>query len=283
MAPNVEVPLGDGALRQVLHGHWPLSVGAMNKWAGQQIPLQKGNYWICPTYSASRSNKPIEILWFNKHIRAAMQLADRRPWKTVPDYKALVERVYDPEMVGKILQEMSDYRGMSAFDYEGNMLKPDSDTTVATSCSIAWGRAKTQRCIAFPIVPQVRQPLIRYLRSPIEKIAANMKFEQRWSVAVFGTKVRNWLWDTMQCAHVLDNTTGVTSLDFQCFVKLGYPPYSSHIKPLLSAGGTVTPNKLLTEISMPQLLTYNGLDSITEFELAVKQMKSLGKRPKWLG
>jgi hypothetical protein len=91
----------------------------------------------------------------------------------------------------------------------------------------------------------------------------------------FGTRVRNWIWDTMQCAHILDNRRGVTSLDFQAFVRLGFPTYSNHIEPILSAGGTVTVNRILSEISMSQLLEYNALDVITEFELALIQMKEM--------
>ena len=280
--PHLIVTLGATALHQVIRPYWKDDFGEFERWVGWQIPLQSLNTWICPTWHPSyleRDRNEVRDLWFKKHLQAAFDLKDR-PWKTVPDYKSQVERV---NSVVPIIEEMKSYEGIACFDYECNMLKPDSESSVLVSCSITWGKGRSERCVAYPMTPENTIATRQFLRSPIPKIGANIKFEERWSVAKLGTRVRNWVWDTMQCTHVLDNRPKITSNDFQTFVRLGFPIYSSHISPLLKGKGKggYTVNQILTEISMPQLLLYNGLDTITEFELAIRQMKELGRKPPW--
>lgn len=279
--PHTIITLGDASLKQVLNPYWTLDYGPLGKWVGEQIPLQSLNTWVCPTWHPSYVNREsgdkVLRLLFEKHLAKAFKHTER-PWKKVPDYRSLVETPDDPI---PILEEMEDYQGMTTIDYESNCLKPDGERAICVSCSITWGKSKAERCIAFPITPSVIPYLKRFLRSPIPKIGANIKHEQRWSMRVFDTRVRNWVWDTMLCAHVLDNRKGTKSLDFQAFTKLGFPPYSSHIKPLLKGTEDYSTNQIISEVSLPQLLMYNGLDTITEFELAVWQMKELKQRPPW--
>lgn len=283
--PHTIIVMGDSALNQVLDPYWGKDFGVFGRWVGERIPLQPLNTWICPTWHpsyiermSSDKNGAMYALWFGKHLKAAFEL-NVRPWKEVPDYKSLVEKLDDASTA---LLEMKNYVGMAAIDYETNMLKPEGNKAVPVSVSITWGKSKVERCIAYPLTPNNKELTREFLRSSIPKIAANMKFEQRWSMRHFNTPVRNWFWDTMQCAHTLDNRDGVTSLDFQAFTKLGLPTYSDHISSLLKAkGSAMTVNQILSEISVPQLLEYNGLDTITEFSLAVLQMKELGERPPW--
>lgn len=282
--PHVIIPLGASALEQVLKPYWEGSFGVFERWVGERIPLQPLNTWVCPTWHPSyleRDKNEVRDLWFEKHLEEAFRLKTR-PWKEVPDWESMVEIVDDARLV---LDEMSSFQGMAAIDYEANMLKPDSPEALLVSFSITWGRSKAERCVSYALTPDNLKHTRRFLRSPIAKIAANAKFEERWSVAQLGTRVRNWAHDTMQCAHVLNNKPGITSNDFQAFTVLGYPNYSSHIKPMLKSKGKggSTMNQILSEINLTQLLKYNGLDTITEFELAVRQMKRLGRKPPWKG
>lgn len=278
--PKVIITLGDIALKHVLDEYWRLDFGPLNRWVGYRIPLQPTNTWICPTWHPSyleREKNEMMDFWCTKHLEEAFKLQSR-PWEVVPNYAKQVEQVTN---AGPIIEEMMNYDGMSAVDYEANTLKPDSDKAVLVSCSISWGRRDVERCIAYVMTNENAAATKRYLRSPIPKIAANIKFEHRWSMVKLGTPVRNWVWDTMQCAHTLDNRKGVAGLDFIAFTQLGLPTYSHHIKPLLEGKGDTPFNQILSEISLPQLLTYNGIDTITEFKIAVKQMIQLGARPPW--
>ena len=281
LKPNVIVVLGDSALRQMIEPYWHQDVGPLERWVGAQIPLQPLNIWICPSWHPSyleREKNDVRQLWFLKHLTAAFKL-QTRPWEEVPDYKSKVERLNE---VQSVFNDMAGFTGMAALDYETNMLKPDDSRSVIVSASVTWGKSKVERCVAFPMNSSNKEAFRNFLRSPIPKIAANLKFEERWSLRHFKTRVRNWCWDTMQCAHVMDNRKGITSLDYQAFTRLGLPEYSTHIKPMLKGSKQDSSvNQVLTEISMPQLLLYNGLDTITEFEIAVKQMKELHRSPPW--
>lgn len=283
--PHLIIALGSSALLQLITPYWDKDFGVFERWVGNQIPLQPLNAWICPTWHPQyleRDRNEVRDLWFRKHLEAAFSKT-RKPWKEVPDYKAMVE-LPDEEQVRQVFSEMADYQGMAAIDYETNALKPDDKrTAVPVSFSITWGRGKAERCIAYPLVPANLDITRNFLRSPIPKVAANLKYEERWSITHFNTRVRNWCWDTMQCAHVIDNRPGVTSNDFQAFTQLGLPSYSSHISPMLKSKekGASTVNQILSEINLKQLLIYNGLDTVSELELAIKQMKRLGRKPPW--
>ena len=157
------------------------------------------------------------------------------------------------------------------------MLKPDSKDSQIVCCSIAWGSTDTVRCISFPFDSKTKAALSNFLKSPIPKVASNIKFEDRWTKKVFDHGVRSWKWDTMQAAHILDNRSGITSIKFQAYVHLGFPSYDENISPFLE-GGTTTVNRILSEVSMDQLLLYCGLDSLLELEVAFKQMELLGVR-----
>lgn len=280
LKPTTIITLGDVALKQLLDPYWDLDYGPLGRWVGYRIPLQPLNTWVCPTWHPSylerESKNDYLAFWFKQHLKEAFELGDR-PWKEVPNYKQMVEKVEGN--ASAIIEEMSGYDGMAAFDYETNCLKPEYQLATIVTASICWGRQHAQRCIAYPMTPENERATKRFLQSDIPKIGANNKFEIRWSMTKFGTPGRYWFWDTMQCSHVLDNRTGVTGNDFVAFTRLGLPPYSSHIKPLLKAGKGVTTNQILSEISMRQLLEYNGLDTISEYEIAVRQMRELGQKP----
>ena len=285
--PHVVITLGATALQQLLRPYWTESFGKFQRWTGWQIPLQPLNTWVVPTWhpsflmrekrGASKDAYAVLELCFKQHLLTAFGLQGR-PWKKVPDYKAMVEQVDDAT---NIIRSMLDHEGMACFDYESNTLKPDNNEAVPVSASITWGKSKPERCIAFPLTDANMKAMRTFLRSPVPKIAANAKFEERWSMRHWKTRVRNWVWDTMTTAHALDNRDTITGLDFQSFVLLGQPTYSGHIKPVLKAKKGVTVNQILSEISLPQLLLYNGLDTITEYEVAVRQMKQLQYKPPW--
>jgi hypothetical protein len=108
----------------------------------------------------------------------------------------------------------------------------------------------------------------------IPKIAANAKFEERWTRKTFGHGINKWDFDTMLAAHLLDNKPGVCGLKFQAFVKLGQESYNDHIEPYLKADGSNEENRI-KEIAIKELLIYNGLDSLLEWKLAKIQKREI--------
>ena len=106
-------------------------------------------------------------------------------------------------------------------------------------------------------------------------IAGNAKFEDRWFRFCFRKPPKNWLWDTVIAAHVMDAREGTTSVKFQAMVLLGFPTYNDHIHSLLSDTGESRLNRI-QQVSWADLFEYNALDSILEYHIAAKQMEIMG-------
>lgn len=272
--PEIIIPLGGTAVQSVLgHLYKEDDIGGIGRWAGWQIPCQKLNVWICPTFHPSfilRSEKnPVPGKMFRHHLREAAGLSGR-PWDTVPDYKSKVERILDTQEAAKAVLSFLECK-MVAFDYETTTLKPEYEGASIVCCSVSNGK----RTIAFPWLGPVIDAMQQLLRSPVAKIASNLKFEERWTRWFYGHGVTNWKWDTMVAAHCLDNRPNITSIKFQSFIWLGAEAYDEHVKKFLRAKGAKV-NTIKEDVDLDQLLIYNGLDSLVEYKVARLQMKTIG-------
>ena len=283
--PEIIIPLGGSAVTSLLGWLYKDDdLGTVTRWAGFRIPEQTLNAWVCPTWHPSyvyrsdygESGRPNEVrvmLW-ESHLEQALKLKGR-PWDKVPDYAGMVERIYKEREAVQLIKYFNKKGGVLAFDYETNRLKPDAENRAIISCSICW---RGKRTIAFPWGSRVQEAMSDLLWSKSTwKIASNKKFEDRWTRAVMKHRVRQWLWDTMVNAHIMDNRKGITSIKFQSFVHLGAQMYEDHIRPFLEAKGKgVAVNRILEEIAIEDLLLYNGLDSLYELKVAFKQMRHFG-------
>jgi len=270
--PKIIILLGSIPTRALLRHIWKTDVGAIGRWTGFRIPSQSLNAWVCPMHHPSylkRMQSPLLDNEFKRHLKGSVQTSQRPYPKGVPDYEMQVKVIMDTTKAAKMIDERSDWEGYAAFDYETNMLKPEGEKAEIVSCSICWGGRYT---IAYPWAGEAVNATRRFIRSAIPKIASNMKFEERWSRKILKTPVRNWHWDTMLAAHVIDNRPGITSIKFQSFVMLGMPSYDDHIKPYLSSSESMKENRV-KEIDPQQLLLYNGLDSLLEYKVGMKQME----------
>lgn len=275
--PDIIIPLGRFGIQSLMSLVWKDDVGSGNRWVGWQIPCQKINAWICPTYHPRFIDRKlrdgdVEGMHWVRHLSAAADLQGR-PWDVVPDWENEVECILKPATAAKAIREMVRRGGNVAFDYETNMLKPDADNACIASCSVCWNGKWT---IAYPWHGEAIEATGELLASDLGKIASNLKFEERWSMKVFRRRVRNWIWDTMVAAHVLDGRPDITSIKFQSFVLLGAESYDDHIKPLLKAKKNSKINQILDEVDMHKLLRYNGLDSLLEYKVCEIQRRQIG-------
>lgn len=281
--PRIIIPLGGVAVESVIGHLWHEDVGGISRWAGFQIPCQKPNVWICPTYHPSyllHEEDEVIDLWFERHLEAAMGLVGR-PWPERPRWIDDVKIVMDDEQAAVILNELAKRTtGAFAIDYETTTLKPDTPWSEIVSCAVAWGRREPEVVVAYPWGGAARAATQKVIRSPLPKTASNLKFEDRWTRKEFGHPVRNWVHDTMLMAHVMDNRPGITGLKFQAFAHLGFPSYDEHIKPYFEGDGARGKNKI-RELDLQKLLCYNGLDSLLEFRLAVRQCQLMGYDIPW--
>ncbi len=272
--PSVIIVLGSVTIKSLIGHLWKDKVGEANRWVGWQIPCQQLNVWICPTWHPSyllRKSLPVLDLWFERHLRNALELAETVPWPDgVPDWENQVQIIQDTEMAVTKIREFVVSKVPVSFDYETDRLKPDHPDARIVSCSLSDGKTT----IAYPCDGVLLKETSKFLRSGVPKIGANNKFEERWTKAIMGHRVRNWKWDTMVAAHVLDNRRGITGLKFQAFVLCGQRSYGKHISPYFKVKGSNEKNKI-NQIGMRDLLKYNGLDSLLTWHLAQKQMEDM--------
>lgn len=273
--PVIIIPFGGPACRSVigmeLSDVEKLRPGAIDNWAGWQIPSRTYNAWICPTYDPKyylqTEDQALKTL-INQHLTKALKLG-KRPYEENPNEIERVEILSEKEALLK-MKDIIREGEVFAFDYETTGLKPEADYQKIVSCSVAsW-----EYCYAWTTKDDGMKAVRRLVKSKNPKIASNAKFEERWTIARLGTSVRNWHWDTMLAGHVINNRS-LTSIKFLSYAMFGHLPYDEHIEKYLKSeysNGMNTIHKLRTE----DLLLYNGLDSILEFNVAMKQMKIIG-------
>jgi len=276
--PNVILLLGGVACESLLSEIWKEDdVGQISRWGGFCIPCTNPNAWVVPTFHPSyvmrKRNKVLDKI-FREHLRLGIKKAKSKPWAEVPNYKKQIEIITRPSQAAKIIREMTRKGGSVAPDFECNCLKPEGEGTEIVSCALCW---RGERTIAYPWMYEAVDATSELLKSPMPKIASNLNMESRWTWVKLGHRVRNWWWDTMLAAHVLDNRRHITGLKFQAFVWLGMESYNGHIEPYLKSTKSSRFNRI-HELDLRDLLEYNGLDSFSEHGLAMKQMKMMRKR-----
>jgi len=279
LQPEVIIPLGASAVKSLIGWLWKEDVGPIGRWVGWQIPSQKLNSWICPTWHPAyllrtgkgRENDVLRLL-IKQHLQTAFDL-DGRPWEKAPDYASLLKCILDPVEAALEIEKFIEAGKPIAFDLECEGLKPDNPDLQIVSCSVSDGRSS----IAFPWHGRAIKAMKHLLESGLPKIGFNQKYEQRWLRAKSGIKVQSWSLDGMLAAHVLDSRPGICSLEFQAFVLLGQEPWGDEIKHYLKSDGPNERNRI-REVPLPKLLLYNAMDSLMECKVARIQAKRLGTK-----
>ena len=285
--PDVILLLGAVPISSFLTPRFPspMSFGGMGRWTGWKIPCRSPNAWVCPTWHPSyilrEKDKPnggvLQREW-ERHLAQAFG-TEGKPWESIPNETRKVQSILDPEEAAEAIWETairaSETGGPISWDLETNCLKPDGKDAKIVSCSIS----NEERTVSFPWHGEAVKAAVEFVKSDIPKIGANTKFESRWLKAKHGVWPRNWVWDTMLAAHILDNRPGISGHDFQAFVRLGMPNYWSHLSPFMRSkgkGGNKENRVGKWEVGIGELLTYNGLDALTEFKVAEKQAEEMG-------
>ena len=278
--PKVIILLGDEAIESVILDRWKKKKkgSLINLWRGWAIPDQDYKCWICPTYDPrfvkNRDEKIISTVF-----RQDLEQAFSKLKQPLPKYKEPnIEYITDLSVLDTIKTDMV------AFDYEGTGLKPHAEGHEIICCAVAYGENNAYSFM-LPFGEREKMPLVGLLQNQnIQKIAANMKYEDTWTFELLmkklNVKIKGWAWDTMLGAHILDQRSYVTGLKFQTYVNFGIADYDSDMEDILQAPGSANDfNKLKkfvgTKSGIDTTLKYCGLDAIYEYRLAMKQMKEL--------
>ncbi len=270
--PKVILLLGNAAIYSFLGHRWRKNLEGVYKWRGFTIPDQDFTAWLCPTFHPSfinRLEKNVEIIWKQDLMNAISLTSELLPKNKPPIIKIITD-----------LKELYDIKSdLISFDYETTGLKPQAKGHRIICASVSPDE-NSAYVFLMPKSQHERKPFIELLSNNlVGKMAHNCKFEDTWSRVRLQQTVRNWQWDSMLAAHLLDNRKGITGLKFQTYVNFGIVDYDSEISPYLQAddknGNSF--NKINKLISNPEgvhkLLYYCALDSIYEYRLAMKQIK----------
>jgi uracil-DNA glycosylase len=274
--PHTIILLGGPAIQSVISWLWKkisLAKGGVGRWTGWNIPSQELNAWVCPTYHPSfierEESTVLDTIWAGHLEKAFMH--KRPPWRKVPDYQNRVELCTDARLAASKLDKLISTGRSLAFDYETNMLKPESPAAQILCCAVSDGK----EAIVFPWEKPVTTVMRKWLKDKRKpKIAANMKFEHLWSYWEFGFDVRGWDLDTMLSGHILDNRKQVSGVKFQAFVKLGQKVYDKDVSAFMKANGGYAMNRL-SSVKREKLWLYCGMDALLEANLALVHKKEL--------
>lgn len=280
LGPEVILLFGKPALLSLLGYVWKEDLGPVGKWVGWRIPDRRLNAWICPLWHPSYVSRSLDerdgeliLHIYRKHLKAAAELSGRPHPPNLPKLEREVEVLLDSRRAAERLRDLVRRGGEVAFDYETTTVKPDGPASKIYCCSVS---REGEETFAFPWHGPAVAAMGELLRSDLPKYGHNIKFEDRWTRKEFGFGVRNWVWDGMMAAHVLDGRSGVTGLKFQAFVRLGVGPYNEGVEPFLKGKGSCyTPNKI-HEADLTSVLRYCAIDSLLEYRLGKLQQKDLG-------
>lgn len=276
--PHTIILLGSTACKSLIPVIWKDKIEEFGRWPGWNIPSQKINTWVCPTYHPRlllyQKNDLLELI-VRKHLKRAFS-HNKKPWEEIPNYKEQIEIIYRPSQAAKAIRDIIRNGKDCAFDFEANAIKPEEIGFEIVSCSICQEGNKT---IAYPWSGEAIDASVEFFKSPVGKVGANLKYEERVAKRILNITINNWIWDCVVCAHCLDNRAGITSVKFQSFVKLGLFEYNSGIEPYFKTAKNKNTNRI-REIPIRDLLLYNGLDSLIEWKLYEVQKKEIERLQK---
>jgi hypothetical protein len=262
-----------------LIGHrWKKDFGAIEKWRGWTIPDQELNAWLAPMFSpqifeSGKRDVTAETTIWQADLRQAVEMVE------VPFLRHREPKIHYIEDLSILSKLKFD---VCAIDFETTGLKWHAKGHRIVSCAVATDE-NTVYAFAMPKKRILRQPLVSLLTNNlVSKIIANAKYEYAWAKGKLGCEIKNIAFDTMLCAHILDNRQSITSLKFQTYVNFGIVDYASEITPYFASDDSKdgnAMNKIMDLIATPEglhkLLTYNSMDAIFEFRLAAKQMREI--------
>ena len=273
--PKVIVLFGDIAVQSFLGQRYPKDLKNINLWRGWMIPDQDYNAWVLPVFDPEEvldNSEQVLTIWKNDLER--VKTAVFTTFLTQPVCN--IKYIDDLTILSRIRRKIQ----VMAFDYETTGLKPHAPGHRIICVSIA--TKNNVYVFMMPKTKKERQPFIDLLQDEkIEKMAHNMKFEDTWTRNRLRTEIKNWGWDSMIVAHLLDNRKGITSLKFQTYVNFGVIDYASDVTYYLQSGtnnGNAI-NRIQELLDKPDgektLLKYCALDSFYEYQLAMKQIKQM--------
>lgn len=277
--PKMILLLGKHALESIIGYRWHGSLDNMNKWRGFTIPDRHFNAWLCPVDS------PIFVVEEDKEevrtiFRQDIQRALSKVNEPFPKYGS--DNMADRVIIVNDFSKLPKNPSYVSFDYETTGIKPQAKGHRILTMAFGFDDEKAYACCT----PQTRNEMsvfLDWLENPnIKKWAHNMAYEDIWTKVRFRKIIKNWDWDSMIAAHVLDNRPYITSLKLQGYLYFGIDDYDSEIKPhmkLLDEADGNSLNRMPELMNDPvwrnKVLTYNGSDVLVQTWLTIQQRREM--------
>ena len=286
--PKIIVAMGNTAIKCLFNRSEP----GIHGWRGLQVPMHEFNCWVLPVYSMSKilkegvSDNAYQWTKGTNHTDTLRVLREdlsfiphliNIPLPKVKPYKIVHLLKFDEVMK---FFEIANNKDFFVFDYETIGLKPYMEESCILTSSFTFDG---ETVYAFPISyyyyldkkkywnSAQEQAILNKLRelltnSNSRKGMHNSVFEMEWSKAILGIDIVN-VEDSMLQKYILDCRNGTSSLDFLAFVtwEVTWKIYPDSIM------------SNLTQLPLPELLDYNGKDSIFEYRIFKIQEKQLNK------
>lgn len=260
--PRVIYAFGPDALWSVIRYFWKKSIGPYGRWIGEKIPVHFDTFscHVVPLFDPreyDRKNTGNTAFTLSKEFL----VHDSAPKKLKPN----VFIYYETDLILHAIERFKNSDIPVAFDYETTGLKPDT----AGHKILCVGLSNGEYTTAFQLSKgKIQDAFVSFLKSPVPKIAANLKFEERWSRKILKTRVNNWAFDSMINAHCVNASAQASGLKFQAFVKLGIPPYDEDVEEYIESKKPNEKNRMEL-VDKHKLLQYCGMDAWAEYFLYV--------------
>ena len=276
--PQLILLMGNAAIKSFLKHRWKKDLGGITKWRGWQIPDRETNAWVCPVWHSSfiersKYNPAVEAVYRNDLRKAFKYLNEAKPNNIVIDINN-IEILTTNSTAWKYLYNLIKHSPkIIALDFETTGLKPHAPGHRIVGCSIYDGENPST---AFLVNTEKTKEMLKAIlnNKNIQKIGANIKFEQMWAQFILGIEIQGWKWDTNIAQHCIDNREGICSVKFMGYIYEGVVDYDSHIEPFLKSAPKAGANAFnrIDDIPIHDLLEYNARDSLLEYHIGIKQM-----------
>jgi uracil-DNA glycosylase family 4 len=267
----------------------------MAKWRGWAIPDQDLGCWIIPHYHPSFVHRNPNDRGLANLFRRDLESALEKSQKPFPVYTPMnhIEILQEDNKIIDLLDSVvlnPDQIELLAFDFETTSLKPHAlghDIKYAAICFDPGFLPVTSW--AFPTNNRtVRHLLNQIIAHPDIPIAAhNIQFEDLWSKVILKVQPQNWAWDSQVAAHVLDDRSGITSLEFQAAVRYGDWTFKDETDPYLRPPSMIDGRKTgnndfnrIMDCPKDKILLRVAKDALYGYWLAMDQMKEIQEMPK---
>lgn len=265
------VPLQSYMMTLDISGERP----AISQWADWAIPDRTLGCWVIPQYHPSffqygMNSKLIEIYKLKMGVAIEKAL---RPFPDLTNEADKVECLYQQGDIISLLDNLVENKPpLLTLDWETTGLKPFAPDHEIVTCALAWN---PEHGVSFPVTPEVVPALLRVIKEKsIGKTAHNFKFEELWARIILGTEIANWRWCSQLASHVLDDRHGITSLEFQAFVRYGVVGFKDETSPYMKTETANGVNRV-KECPIDKLLLRNALDAMLAHRLALDQMAEM--------